>query len=355
MNIEQDKLKALNQALGQIEKDFGKGAIMKLGETQKLDIESISTGSLSLDVALGIGGLPMGRIVEIFGPESSGKTTLTLSVIAQAQKAGKVCAFIDAEHALDPIYAAKLGVDVKELLISQPDNGEQALEICDALVRSGAVDVVIVDSVAALTPKAEIEGEMGDTHVGLQARLMSQALRKLTGQIKNSNCLVVFINQIRMKIGVMFGNPETTTGGNALKFYASVRLDIRRVGSVKSGDEVIGNETRVKVVKNKVAPPFRQVDFQILYGEGISRNGELIELGVKHKLVNKSGAWFSYEGEKIGQGKANAMKWLTEHPEQAAILEQKLRAELLANPEKALLAEIESETDQDIAETESDF
>lgn len=355
MATPEEKAKALEAALGQIEKQFGKGAIMKLGETQKLDIESISTGSLSLDVALGIGGLPMGRIVEIFGPESSGKTTLTLSVIAQAQKAGKVCAFIDAEHALDPIYAAKLGVDVKELLISQPDNGEQALEICDALVRSGAVDVVIVDSVAALTPKAEIEGEMGDTHVGLQARLMSQALRKLTGQIKNSNCLVVFINQIRMKIGVMFGNPETTTGGNALKFYASVRLDIRRVGSVKSGDEVIGNETRVKVVKNKVAPPFRQVDFQILYGEGISRNGELIELGVKHKLVNKSGAWFSYEGEKIGQGKANAMKWLTEHPEQAAILEQKLRAELLANPEKALLAEIESETDQDIAETESDF
>ncbi|OOS02423.1 recombinase RecA [Canicola haemoglobinophilus] len=355
MATPEEKAKALEAALGQIEKQFGKGAIMKLGETQKLDIESISTGSLSLDVALGIGGLPMGRIVEIFGPESSGKTTLTLSVIAQAQKAGKVCAFIDAEHALDPIYAAKLGVDVKELLISQPDNGEQALEICDALVRSGAVDVVIVDSVAALTPKAEIEGEMGDPHVGLQARLMSQALRKLTGQIKNSNCLVVFINQIRMKIGVLFGNPETTTGGNALKFYASVRLDIRRVGSVKSGDEVIGNETRVKVVKNKVAPPFRQVDFQILYGEGISRNGELIELGVKHKLVNKSGSWFSYEGEKIGQGKANAMKWLTEHPEQAAILEQKLRAELLANPEKALLADIESEADQDISETESDF
>lgn len=355
MATPEEKAKALEAALGQIEKQFGKGAIMKLGETQKLDIESVSTGSLSLDVALGIGGLPMGRIVEIYGPESSGKTTLTLSVIAQAQKAGKVCAFIDAEHALDPIYAAKLGVDVKELLISQPDNGEQALEICDALVRSGAVDVVIVDSVAALTPKAEIEGEMGDPHVGLQARLMSQALRKLTGQIKNSNCLVVFINQIRMKIGVLFGNPETTTGGNALKFYASVRLDIRRVGSVKSGDEVIGNETRVKVVKNKVAPPFRQVDFQILYGEGISRNGELIELGVKHKLVNKSGSWFSYEGEKIGQGKANAMKWLTEHPEQAAILEQKLRAELLANPEKALLADIESETDQDIAETESDF
>ncbi|WP_011609457.1 recombinase RecA [Histophilus somni] len=355
MATPEEKAKALEAALGQIEKQFGKGAIMKLGETQKLDIEAISTGSLSLDVALGIGGLPMGRIVEIFGPESSGKTTLTLSVIAQAQKAGKTCAFIDAEHALDPIYAAKLGVDVKELLISQPDNGEQALEICDALVRSGAVDVVIVDSVAALTPKAEIEGEMGDTHVGLQARLMSQALRKLTGQIKNSNCLVVFINQIRMKIGVIFGNPETTTGGNALKFYASVRLDIRRVGSIKNGDEVIGNETRVKVVKNKVAPPFRQVDFQILYGEGISRNGELIELGVKHKLVNKSGAWFSYEGEKIGQGKTNAMKWLAEHPEQAAILEQKLRSELLANPEKALLADLEAESESNISEVESDF
>ncbi|QEH09242.1 recombinase RecA [Histophilus somni] len=355
MATPEEKAKALEAALGQIEKQFGKGAIMKLGDTQKLDIEAISTGSLSLDVALGIGGLPMGRIVEIFGPESSGKTTLTLSVIAQAQKAGKTCAFIDAEHALDPIYAAKLGVDVKELLISQPDNGEQALEICDALVRSGAVDVVIVDSVAALTPKAEIEGEMGDTHVGLQARLMSQALRKLTGQIKNSNCLVVFINQIRMKIGVVFGNPETTTGGNALKFYASVRLDIRRVGSIKNGDEVIGNETRVKVVKNKVAPPFRQVDFQILYGEGISRNGELIELGVKHKLVNKSGAWFSYEGEKIGQGKTNAMKWLAEHPEQAAILEQKLRSELLANPEKALLADLEAESESNISEVESDF
>lgn len=277
---------------------------MKLGDTQALDVEAVSTGSLSLDVALGIGGLPMGRIVEIFGPESSGKTTLTLSVIAQAQKEGKTCAFIDAEHALDPIYAAKLGVNVNELLVSQPDNGEQALEICDALVRSGAVDVIIVDSVAALTPKAEIEGEMGDSHMGLQARLMSQALRKLTGQIKNSNCLVVFINQIRMKIGVMFGNPETTTGGNALKFYASVRLDIRRTGAIKEGEEVIGNETRVKVVKNKVAAPFRQVDFQILYGQGISKTGELIELGVKHKLVDKAGAWYAYNGEKIGQGKS---------------------------------------------------
>ncbi len=342
MATQEEKSKALAAALGQIEKQFGKGSIMKLGDTQALDVEAVSTGSLSLDVALGIGGLPMGRIVEIFGPESSGKTTLTLSVIAQAQKEGKTCAFIDAEHALDPIYAAKLGVDVKELLVSQPDNGEQALEICDALVRSGAVDVIVVDSVAALTPKAEIEGEMGDSHMGLQARLMSQALRKLTAQIKSANCLVVFINQIRMKIGVMFGNPETTTGGNALKFYASVRLDIRRVGSIKEGEEVIGNETRVKVVKNKVAAPFRQVDFQILYGEGISKNGELIELGVKHKLVEKSGAWYSYQGEKIGQGKANAMKWLAEHPEQAFALENKLREELLANPEKTLMADIDS-------------
>ncbi|MDU8925053.1 recombinase RecA [Pasteurellaceae bacterium LIM206] len=335
----EEKSKALAAALGQIEKQFGKGAIMKLGDTQTLDVDSISTGSIGLDIALGIGGLPMGRIVEIYGPESSGKTTLTLSVIAQAQKAGKVCAFIDAEHALDPIYAAKLGVDVKELLVSQPDNGEQALEICDALVRSGAVDVVIVDSVAALTPKAEIEGDMGDSHMGLQARLMSQALRKLTGQIKNANCLVVFINQIRMKIGVTFGNPETTTGGNALKFYASVRLDIRRVGSVKDGDEVIGNETRVKVVKNKLAAPFRQTEFQILYGEGISKNGELIELGVANKLVNKSGAWYSYNGEKIGQGKANAMKWLAANPEPAAELESKIRAALLANPDRVLLGE----------------
>ena len=343
MATQEEKQKALEAALGQIEKQFGKGAIMKLGDSQKLDIEAISTGSFGLDLALGIGGLPMGRIVEIFGPESSGKTTLTLSVIAEAQKVGKTCAFIDAEHALDPIYASKLGVDVKELLVSQPDNGEQALEICDALVRSGAVDVIIVDSVAALTPKAEIEGDMGDSHVGLQARLMSQALRKLTGQIKNANCLVIFINQIRMKIGVMFGNPETTTGGNALKFYASVRLDIRRVGSIKEGDEVIGNETRVKVVKNKVAPPFRQVDFQILYGEGISKESELIDLGVKHKLISKAGAWDAYENEKIGQGKTKAMKWLKDNPEQAKLIESTLRDELLAHPETAITADVEDE------------
>lgn len=328
-----EKNKALAAALGQIEKQFGKGALMKLGDKPDMDVETISTGSISLDAALGIGGLPMGRIVEIFGPESSGKTTLTLSVIAEAQKAGKVCAFIDAEHALDPIYAANLGVDVKELYISQPDNGEQALEICDALVRSGAIDVIIVDSVAALTPKAEIEGDMGDSHVGLQARLMSQALRKLTGQIKNSNCLVVFINQIRMKIGVMFGNPETTTGGNALKFYSSVRLDIRRVGSVKEGDQAIGNETRVKVVKNKLAAPFKQVDFQIMYGEGISKVGELIELGAIAKLIKKSGSWYAYKDIKIGQGKNNAMKWLEDNPEQAAELEAFLRKDLAENPD----------------------
>lgn len=348
----EEKQKALAAALGQIEKQFGKGSIMKLGDSKTMDVESISTGSIGLDVALGIGGLPMGRVVEIFGPESSGKTTLTLSVIAQAQKAGKTCAFIDAEHALDPIYAAKLGVNVKELFVSQPDNGEQALEICDALVRSGAVDVIIVDSVAALTPKAEIEGDMGDSHMGLQARLMSQALRKLTGQIKNANCLVVFINQIRMKIGVMFGNPETTTGGNALKFYASVRLDIRRFGSVKEGDNIIGNDTRVKVVKNKLAPPFRQVEFQILYGEGISKTGELIELGVKNKLVTKSGAWYSYEGEKIGQGKMNAMKWLADNPEKALILENKLRAALVANPDQGLVAEDEPVEEKNDSEDE---
>ena len=327
--MDQNKQKALAAALGQIEKQFGKGSIMRMGDNQTLDVETISTGSLSLDIALGIGGLPCGRIIEIFGPESSGKTTLTLQTIAEAQKVGKTCAFIDAEHALDPIYAAKLGVKVDDLLVSQPDTGEQALEICDMLVRSGAVDVVIIDSVAALTPKAEIEGEMGDTHVGLQARLMSQALRKLTANIKNANCLVIFINQIRMKIGVMFGNPETTTGGNALKFYASVRLDIRRNGAIKDGDEIVGNETRVKVVKNKVAPPFKQADFQIMYGAGISKESELIDLGVKCKLIDKSGAWYAYKGEKIGQGKANAMKFLQENLAISNEIEQQLRHLLL--------------------------
>ena len=331
--MDPNKQKALAAALGQIEKQFGKGSIMRLGDNRTLDVDTVSTGSLSLDIALGIGGLPMGRIVEIFGPESSGKTTLTLEVIAQAQKAGKTCAFIDAEHALDPIYAGKLGVNVDDLLVSQPDTGEQALEICDMLVRSGAVDVIIVDSVAALTPKAEIEGEMGDTHVGLQARLMSQALRKLTGNLKNANCLCIFINQIRMKIGVMFGNPETTTGGNALKFYASVRLDIRRTGAIKDGDEIIGNETRVKVVKNKVAAPFKQADFQILYGEGFSKESELVDLGVKCKLIDKSGAWYAYKGEKIGQGKANAKKYLKENLAAAEEIEKTLR-DLLLNPNK---------------------
>ena len=344
--MNENKQRALTAALSQIEKQFGKGSIMRLGDTQTLDVDAISTGSLGLDIALGIGGLPMGRIIEIFGPESSGKTTLTLSVIAQAQKEGKTCAFIDAEHALDPIYAAKLGVQVDDLLVSQPDTGEQALEICDALVRSGAVDVVIVDSVAALTPRAEIEGEMGDSHMGLQARLMSQALRKLTANIKNANCLVIFINQIRMKIGVMFGNPETTTGGNALKFYASVRLDIRRIGAVKEGEDVIGSDTRVKVVKNKVAAPFRQAEFQILYGCGISKYGELIDLGVKHKLVDKAGAWYSYNGEKVGQGKANSIKFLQEHPEIATELETKLR-DLLLNSPAVFSAEDEESTTED--------
>ncbi|AXT37786.1 recombinase RecA [Alteromonas sp. BL110] len=327
--MDDNKSKALTAAVGQIEKQFGKGAIMRLGDNQAMDIEAISTGSLTIDIALGIGGLPCGRVVEIYGPESSGKTTLTLQVIAEAQKKGKTCAFVDAEHALDPVYAEKLGVNIDELLVSQPDTGEQALEICDMLVRSGAVDVVIVDSVAALTPKAEIEGDMGDSHVGLQARLMSQALRKLTGNIKRSNTLCIFINQIRMKIGVMFGNPETTTGGNALKFYSSVRLDIRRIGAVKEGDEVVGNETRVKVVKNKVAPPFKQAEFMIRYGEGISKEAELIDLGVKQKLVDKAGAWYSYKGDRIGQGKANVMKYLKEHPETANEIETKIRQELL--------------------------
>ncbi|HIF9222220.1 recombinase RecA [Photobacterium damselae] len=329
--MDENKQKALAAALGQIEKQFGKGSIMKLGDNRAMDVETISTGSLSLDIALGAGGLPMGRIVEIFGPESSGKTTLTLEVIASAQKEGKTCAFIDAEHALDPIYAQKLGVDIDQLLVSQPDTGEQALEICDALARSGAVDVIVVDSVAALTPKAEIEGEMGDSHMGLQARLLSQSMRKMTGNLKASNCMCIFINQIRMKIGVMFGNPETTTGGNALKFYASVRLDIRRTGSIKEGDEVVGNETRIKVVKNKIAAPFKQADTQILYGQGFNRNGELIDLGVKHKLVEKAGAWYSYQGDKIGQGKANSCKYLVENPAVAAEIEKKLR-DLLLTP-----------------------
>ena len=332
--MDDNKQKALTAALGQIERQFGKGSIMRMGENQVLNVESVSTGSLGLDIALGIGGLPFGRVVEIFGPESSGKTTLTLQVIAEAQKMGKTCAFIDAEHALDPIYARKLGVNVDDLLVSQPDTGEQALEICDMLVRSGAVDVVIVDSVAALTPKAEIEGEMGDSHVGLQARLMSQALRKLTANIKKSNTLCIFINQIRMKIGVMFGNPETTTGGNALKFYASVRLDIRRTGAVKEGDEVVGNETRVKVVKNKVAPPFKQAEFQIMYGAGTSKEAELIDLGVAQKLVDKAGAWYSYQGDKIGQGKSNASRFLKDNPQIASELEGKLREMLLVSNTK---------------------
>lgn len=321
-----DKQKALEAALGQIERSFGKGSIMKLGQQQALDIEAVSTGSLGLDIALGIGGLPKGRVIEVFGPESSGKTTLALHCVAEAQKAGGTCAFIDAEHALDPSYAKKLGVDVDELLISQPDAGEQALEIADTLVRSGAVDVLVVDSVAALVPRAELEGEMGDSHVGLQARLMSQALRKLTGSIKRSNCMVIFINQIRMKIGVMFGNPETTTGGNALKFYASVRLDIRRIGQIKDKDDVVGNQTRVKVVKNKVAPPFRVVEFDIMYGEGISKMGELLDLGVGAGIVDKSGAWFSYNGQRIGQGRENAKNFLRENPDMTTEIERKIRS-----------------------------
>ncbi len=327
-----DKNKALEAALSQIERNFGKGSIMKLGQRESaVETDVVSTGSLGLDIALGIGGLPRGRVVEIYGPESSGKTTMALHVIAEAQKLGGTCAFVDAEHALDPGYARKLGVNLDDLLISQPDAGEQALEIADTLVRSGAVDVLVVDSVAALVPRAELEGEMGDTHVGLQARLMSQALRKLTGSISRSNCMVIFINQIRMKIGVMFGNPETTTGGNALKFYASVRIDIRRIGAIKKGEEVIGSETRAKVVKNKVAPPFRQAEFDILYGEGISREGEIIELGVLHKFIEKSGAWYSYGKDRIGQGKDNTREYLREHPAMAEEIEAKVRAELGVN------------------------
>ncbi|PID50116.1 MAG: recombinase RecA [Proteobacteria bacterium] len=331
--MDENKKKALAAALGQIERQYGKGAVMRMGDSAAVrNIEAISTGSLTLDIALGIGGLPKGRIVEIYGPESSGKTTLTLQVIAQCQQMGGTAAFVDAEHALDPSYAEKLGVNVDDLIVSQPDTGEQALEITDMLVRSGAIDVVVIDSVAALTPKAEIEGDMGDSHVGLQARLMSQALRKLTANIKRSNTLVIFINQIRMKIGVMFGNPETTTGGNALKFYSSVRLDIRRIGAIKKGDEVIGNETRVKVVKNKLAPPFKQAEFEILYNEGISHEGELIELGVRQGLVGKAGAWYSYNGDKIGQGKDNAKNYLKEHPEAAAEIEKAIRESALVLP-----------------------
>ena len=336
-----DKQKALDAALSQIDRAFGKGSVMKLGSRPNQNIEAISTGSLGLDIALGVGGLPKGRIIEIYGPESSGKTTLALHVVAECQKSGGTAAFIDAEHALDPIYARKLGVDVNELLVSQPDAGEQALEIADTLVRSGAIDVLVIDSVAALTPRAELEGEMGDSLPGLQARLMSQALRKLTGSISKSNCLVIFINQIRMKIGVMFGSPETTTGGNALKFYASVRLDIRRIGAIKDREEVIGNQTKVKVVKNKVAPPFREVEFDILYGEGISKTGELIDLGVKANIVEKSGSWYSFDSQRIGQGRENARKFLLDNPDMAAAIEARVREnagliaeELLAGTEE---------------------
>jgi len=338
--VDDNRKKALTAALGQIERQFGKGAVMRMGDQEAVDVPAISTGSLALDIALGIGGVPRGRVVEIYGPESSGKTTLTLQVIAEAQKAGGTAAFVDAEHALDPTYAEKLGVNVDDLLVSQPDTGEQALEISDMLVRSGAIDVVVVDSVAALTPKAEIEGEMGDSHVGLQARLMSQALRKLTANIKRSNTLVIFINQIRMKIGVMFGSPETTTGGNALKFYSSVRMDIRRIGAIKKGDEVIGNETRVKVVKNKMAPPFREAYFEILYGEGISRVGEIIEMGVKEGLIDKAGAWYSYNGERIGQGKENARQYLKDNPHIAEEVEKTLRERLLPKRNKATVEDV---------------
>ena len=343
--MDDNKKKALNAALSQIEKQFGKGAVMRMGDAQiNRDIDVVSTGVLTLDIALGIGGLPKGRVVEIYGPESSGKTTLTLQAIAECQKAGGTCAFIDAEHALDPGYAEKLGVNVDDMLVSQPDTGDQALEIVDMLVRSSSIDLIVVDSVAALTPKAEIEGDMGDSHVGLHARLMSQALRKLTANIKRSNTLVIFINQIRMKIGVMFGSPETTTGGNALKFYSSVRLDIRRIGAIKKGDEVIGNDTRVKVVKNKMAPPFKQAEFEILYGEGSSREGELIELGVKHDLVDKAGAWYSYKGDRIGQGKDNVRNYMKENPEMSQEIETTLREMLLKTA--AVKEDVKEEQDE---------
>jgi len=341
--MDDNRRKALDAALSQIERQFGKGAVMRMGDSPREAIPAISTGSLGLDIALGIGGLPKGRIVEIYGPESSGKTTLTLQTIAECQKAGGTAAFVDAEHALDPVYAGKLGVNVDDLLVSQPDTGEQALEIADMLVRSGSVDILVVDSVAALTPRAEIEGDMGDTHVGLQARLMSQALRKITGNIKRSNCLVIFINQIRMKIGVMFGNPETTTGGNALKFYSSVRLDIRRIGSVKQGDEVVGNETRVKVVKNKVSPPFRQAEFQVMYGKGIYQLGEVIDLGVQEGLVEKAGAWYSYNGQRIGQGKANAAQFLEDNRAMADEIETMLRDKLLTKPDAPEVEDVPAE------------
>ena len=342
-----EKNKALDAAIAQITDNFGKGSVMKLGERRAMDVESVSTGSLSLDLALGIGGLPKGRVIEVYGPESSGKTTLALQVVAEAQKAGGICAFVDAEHALDPVYAKKLGVDTEELLISQPDTGEQALEIADTLVKSGSVSVIVVDSVAALTPRAEIEGEMGDHHVGLQSRLMSQALRKLTGSISSTNTMMIFINQIRMKIGVMFGNPETTSGGNALKFYSSVRLDIRRIGTVKDGDEVAGNETRVKVVKNKVAPPFRQAEFQILYGKGINKAGELLDIGAEHKIVEKAGAWYSYEGEKIGQGKTNAGEFIKQNQKIMQEIENKIYA---AIKEKELPKEEELPDEENLTE-----
>lgn len=340
--MDDNRKQALNAALGQIERQFGKGSVMRMGEIQAQKMDVISTGSLGLDIALGVGGLPKGRVIEIYGPESSGKTTLTLQAIAECQKQGGTAAFVDAEHALDPVYAEALGVDLDSLLVSQPDTGEQALEICDMLVRSGAVDLVVIDSVAALTPKAEIEGDMGDSHMGLQARLMSQALRKLTGNIKRTNCTVIFINQIRMKIGVMFGSPETTTGGNALKFYASVRLDIRRIGAVKQGDEIVGNETRVKVVKNKVAPPFKQTEFQILYGKGTSKMGEIIDLGVKQNIVDKAGAWYSYKGDRIGQGKAKVADFLLANPELVEEIEGQIRAELLPQVEGKKAEEKES-------------